>query len=274
MRRLVEAIVALLAVISLFTLLLDYLIPLSPDELALIYAFDFVVVAVLAADFYLRASRSGNIRRYLSANWYELLALTPAYLFYVLEGQPFIGAVLRGLRLVRVVRLAVALPRVVRAFNILTYVLRASRLLYLMAISAVVVSVGGVTVFILEAHVPGSKIVTISDALWWALATVTTVGYGDVVPVTTEGRILGSIIMLSGISIIGIFISTLGATFVTRYLEERATSDNTIKDFLKKKIDDVENLSEEELETLVEMIKALNRRNSYTKNGKGLNPAE
>ena len=58
--------------------------------------------------------------------------------------------------------------------------------------------------YFIEFNVKDSKITNIGDAFWWAIATVTTVGYGDVYPVTAEGRIIVVFFMLLGIAIIGV----------------------------------------------------------------------
>ena len=66
----------------------------------------------------------------------------------------------------------------------------------------------------------GTKINTFGDALWWSLATVTTVGYGDVYPVTVEGKIIASLLMMIGIAVLGLFISTLGTSLIESRMEK------------------------------------------------------
>lgn len=67
-----------------------------------------------------------------------------------------------------------------------------------------------------ERYAPGSNIHTFGDALWWSGVTVTTVGYGDVYPVTTEGRFVAFGLMLVGISVLGIITASVAAWFVAR----------------------------------------------------------
>ena len=62
---------------------------------------------------------------------------------------------------------------------------------------------------------------SISDAVWWALVTVTTVGYVDLYPVTTQGKIIVSFLMIIGIMVLGLFISTLGRSFVETWIDKK-----------------------------------------------------
>jgi voltage-gated potassium channel len=70
-----------------------------------------------------------------------------------------------------------------------------------------------------ERHAPGSRITSLGDALWWAASTVTTVGYGDEVPVTGAGRLVGAALMLVGISVVGAVTATIAAWFVAQTRE-------------------------------------------------------
>ena len=72
---------------------------------------------------------------------------------------------------------------------------------------------------------PHSEINTFGDALWWAMTTVTTVGYGDLSPVTATGRMVAVALMLAGITLLGIVTATLASWIVQRVSEEDAASD-------------------------------------------------
>lgn len=87
---------------------------------------------------------------------------------------------------------------------------RAPRAITARGISAVVtlvaggaVVLGGSVAWLLERDVPGRTFASWGDALWWALSTLTTVGYGDQVPVTPAGRIVAATIMIIGVAVLG-----------------------------------------------------------------------
>lgn len=88
-------------------------------------------------------------------------------------------------------------------------------------LTAVFVSyIAAVQITISERSVEGSNIKTFGDGLWWAVTTVTTVGYGDRFPTTTEGRILAVMLMLVGISLVGVITASVASWFVRLSQEE------------------------------------------------------
>lgn len=84
----------------------------------------------------------------------------------------------------------------------------------LISIVVVVVVSGAFLEWGAEHNAPGANITTIGTALWWSIVTTTTVGYGDTYPITTAGRLIGSVIMMVGIGLIGTVSATVAAWFV------------------------------------------------------------
>ena len=124
-------------------------------------------------------------------------------------------------------------------------------------ISAMVVGISGIGIFLIESPHEDAQITNLLDAFWWASATVTTVGYGDVVPVTELGRVMGIVLMFVGIAIIGTFISALGALLIGSRLKKHETVESSTKSLIIKKIGDIENLEKHEVELLISMVKDL-----------------
>jgi voltage-gated potassium channel len=86
----------------------------------------------------------------------------------------------------------------------------------------------------------GTKITNLGDVFWWAIITVTTVGYGDVYPITVEGRVIAAFLMIVGIAILGILISTLGAGLIESRLKPRPKPGEDTKNKIKEGIDILE----------------------------------
>ena len=139
-------------------------------------------------------------------------------------------------------------------------------LVSLLIISVVVVGSSGIGIYLIESPHEGAQITNLIDAFWWASATVTTVGYGDVVPVTDTGRLVGIGLMFMGISIIGVFISTLGARLVGSRLKKHETIESQTKSLITKKINEIEKLEKHEVELLINMVKDLHDELHKTKN--------
>jgi voltage-gated potassium channel len=78
---------------------------------------------------------------------------------------------------------------------------------------------GAWLVLLFEENAPGSNIHTYPNALWWAIVTVTTVGYGDRYPVTTGGRVVAALLMLVGIGLIGVLTATVASVFVKEHTD-------------------------------------------------------
>jgi len=147
-----------------------------------------------AADLIYGLSNAKSKKQYLKKHPLEVAAVL----------LPF----LRPLRLMRVISfggLAIQKVAIGRQFAITIKVLLAS--IFVAYISAVQIT-------ITERAVEGSNIKNFGDGLWWAITTVTTVGYGDRYPTTTEGRFLAVALMLMGISLMGVITASIAAWFV------------------------------------------------------------
>ncbi len=123
---------------------------------------------------------------------------------------------LRPLRLMRVISfggLALQKIAVGRQFAIMVKV----------AITTIFIAyIAAVQITITERAVEGSNIKTFADGLWWAVTTVTTVGYGDRFPTTTEGRLLAVMLMFMGISLVGVITASVAAWFVKMSQDEES----------------------------------------------------
>ena len=87
------------------------------------------------------------------------------------------------------------------------------KLSILLVATTAIILIGALAIFFVESGHPDSQITTLLDAVWWTVSTVTTVGYGDIVPITSVGKIIAVFYMIFGITILGIFLSVLGTRF-------------------------------------------------------------
>ena len=118
---------------------------------------------------------------------------------------------LRLLRLLNLTRVGVVLANALkRAREVLTH--RGLHFVLLAVLGVVIVCSGVELAF--EQHAHGSTIRNFGDALWWAMVTVTTVGYGDKSPASTGGRYVAVVLMLVGIGLIGVLTATVASYFI------------------------------------------------------------
>lgn len=157
-------------------------------------------LAFLAEYIYL-LSLADNRRRFIRAHWFDLfiIVLTPPIALFPNELD-----VLRALRALRVIRVFAVLAR---ANHTLRRFLRRDGLPYLLALSLFVVLLGGLTIHALEPENAPS----VGDGLWWAAATLSTVGYGDIAPKTIAGRILAVVIMIIGVGTFAIMTAAIAS---------------------------------------------------------------
>ena len=116
----------------------------------------------------------------------------------------------RPLRLLRLVTLLSVLHRT------LGDTLRGRVVTYVVGSATMLVFVGALAVLDVEQSVPDAKIITFGDALWWAMTTITTVGYGDMYPVTPIGRMVAAALMMSGIAVLGVVTASIASWLVQR----------------------------------------------------------
>ena len=83
-----------------------------------------------------------------------------------------------------------------------------------------VMTAGAVVVFFFEREQNPDHFDTIFQSVWWALVTMTTVGYGDKIPITVGGRLVGAVIMFSGVALVSIFTATISSIYVARKIRE------------------------------------------------------
>ena len=107
--------------------------------------------------------------------------------------------------------------------------------LFVLFVAVVVMASTAVVVFDAEKAAPDRNIKTLGDAVWWAMTTVTTVGYGDKYPVSAGGRGVAVVLMLVGIGLIGVLTATVASYFV----EQSQDADNAA---LNQRLDRIERI--------------------------------
>lgn len=181
--------------------LVAYAVPiLWPDNRLLNLCYDAVLITwlIFAADYVIRLGLARNKVRFVKRHWLDLIAV-----------------MLPLVRQLQVVRIIATLSVLHRSSS----PLRSRVALYAPAASGLLIFVTALAVLDAERKHPEANITTFRDALWWGIETVTTVGYGDRFPVSTPGRIVATVLMLSGIALLGVVTASVASWFIERDAE-------------------------------------------------------
>jgi voltage-gated potassium channel len=206
-----------LTVLSLLIMVALVLPRLSEATKFLLNVYDNIICLVFLADFAWRMWRAPRKRDYFigERGWLDLMGSIPSFGLFA-DGARY-TSLLRLARLSRLTRIT----RLMRGQSKRELIgdVSENRGQYAVVITLlammVVLVFASVLVLQFEGNDPNGNIKTGGEALWWGWVTMTTVGYGDFYPVTTGGRIVGAIVMLTAIGIIGALASILAAVLVS-----------------------------------------------------------
>jgi voltage-gated potassium channel len=187
----------------------------------LLNALEWVITIIFTIEYVLRLIIVKNSVNYAGSFYgiIDLLSILPTYLSVIFPGTHYL-VVVRSLRLMRVFRI-LKLAHFVRESTSIVLALKASarRILVFLAFVVLLSVILGSIIYVVESGVnPGFS--SIPESIYWAIVTITTVGYGDISPVTSVGKLVASLIMLLGYSILAV-----PTGIVTVELSRRAQQD-------------------------------------------------
>lgn len=120
---------------------------------------------------------------------------------------------------------------------------------------------GSFVIFSIESPNENSEIKTLLDAFWWSTSTITTVGYGDIVPTTDSGKIFAMFYMFTGIVIAGTYVTIVGTRFYKKRFEPSIEHEATeAEKTIIKKIEELEKQQKQNTETLEKLLKKLEKQ--------------
>jgi voltage-gated potassium channel len=192
-------------------LIIPLVADLSPTAETTFFAIDWIIWAAFALEYGIRLYLAPAKRDFARHNIIDLVVVVVPFL------RPL--RVVRSARALRLLRAARGGVFLLRGIDAVRDVLRRHKLHYTLLIALVVVVISSLLVEEFERSLPDSNIKSLPDALWWAVTTITTVGYGDRYPVSAAGRGIAVVLMLIGVGIFGLLAASLASFFIERDLK-------------------------------------------------------
>ena len=202
---LLNIIVIILSIYVLCALIVDTAFILPVETSRLLNYIDIVICIFFFVEFLIRFFNASNKLKFMTWGWIDLVSSIPMVGF------------LRYGRLFRLIRLL----RIIRAFRstkdlVHHLFINKAQGTFVSVISVAILLLVFCSIAILQVETEtNSNIKTAEDAIWWAYVTITTVGYGDKFPVTTEGRIIAAILMTAGVGLFGTFTAYISSWFLS-----------------------------------------------------------
>lgn len=212
-----------LSIVFVVLLVAPLAVDLSPGVLSTLEALDWMIWAAFALEYGIRLYLAPRKLAFMRRNVVDLVVVVVPFL------RPI--RVVRSARALRLLRAGRAATFLLRAVDAGRDVLRRHHLGHVMVVTLVVVVGAGIVVAEVERQVDGS-IRTVADGLWWAVTTVTTVGYGDKYPVTPVGRGIAVGLMFLGVGLFGLLAASLASYFVERHQDE--STEPALKDVVAR----------------------------------------
>ena len=220
--------IIILALISVVLVLLGFaeMVDLDNPPYNII---DLLLWGVFMVDYGWRFFLSKGKWRFIIENIFDLLAILPLNAIFTVFRLGRIFRLARLTKLLKLTRLLRIVGLTGKLEKKVSKLLRTNGLLYILYLNFFIVLLGSSILSVVEEK-------SFSDSLWWALVTVTTVGYGDIVPVSLFGKWIAVLLMLVGISTIGMLTSTLTNFFVKDNPDEQIKLDKLQDELITQRI--------------------------------------
>jgi voltage-gated potassium channel len=199
-------------------LIVDTVFKLPEETSRLLVYFDTTICAFFFIEFTIRFYKANNKLKFMKWGWIDLASSIP------MIGIFRVGRIFRLIRLIRVIRAFHSTKKIISHI----YKNKAQGALTSVSVIAILLVIFSAIAILQVETDPNSNIKTAEDAIWWAYVTITTVGYGDKFPVTTEGRLIAAVLMTAGVGLFGTFTAYVASWFVID--EKVKTNTNTNKE--------------------------------------------
>lgn len=187
-----------------------------PWLLKTLVVLEYVFTIFFTLEYLARLYCSPNPKAYAKSFFgiVDLLSILPVYLGFFIHGARFM-IILRSLRLIRVFRVFKLFSFLSEGYMLLESIRNSFKKIFVFFLFVLILVICiGTLMFMVENESPGTMFTDIPTSIYWAIVTLTTVGYGDITPVTTMGRFLSGVVMLLGYTIIAVPTGIVSASMI------------------------------------------------------------
>lgn len=207
----------ILSFLALFVISALLFMPIESETRHIFIGLDFIICSIFILQLTIDLIRSDDRKQYLKHHWIDFIASIPMV-------EP-----LRFARLFHILRIILVIRSGRTVLKQLLANKRETTLASIILLLVILLTVGSGMMLAIEGQNPDSNIQTASDALWWAFVTISTVGYGDHYPITLEGKLLASGIIICGVGIFGMISGLITSLIASPSDTQNQRSENKEK---------------------------------------------
>ncbi len=252
-----ESLLSILILIELFLLVLvsiGFLAGIKSNSVYYFGNYDIIISILILFDFIflrLRTQINQNVSDFIRKNWIYIISIIPLFficfnLFHLFNFKLIIASI----GIIKIYALIKVLQTT--SIEIRKYPNK-TKLDYATIILLLVIIFGSLLFFLVE-HTVNLEVPNYESAIWYSLVSMATVGYGDIVPITFAGRIIGALLILTGMA----YVSLVTATLALIFIEEFRKEGNKTKEKIQKRIQKRNLVYEKKIDELLEKVEANN----------------
>lgn len=229
-------VILILSIVLLGILVADTAFNLPQQISDVLQTLDTLICVVFLIEFGIRFYKAESKLAFMKWGWIDLAASIPN--LQIFQWGRFV-------RVLRIIRLFRALRATHKITTLLLKKKTQGGIASVILTFFLLIMFSSIGILICEQHEPDANIKTAGDAIWWSVSTITTVGYGDKIPITAEGRTLAMVLMIAGVSLFGA-LSGLAASFFVGTRQKAEIQNQEILEQLKKLNEKIDSLNRDD----------------------------